>query len=142
MHRGFRIIIILLLFLCLVLIRRYADSLFYDPLIAFFKGDYKTTSLPNFSLGKLIVGVGFRFWLNTLISLAILWFWFQKTSIIQFSFWVYMIVFVLLISLFILLLFVSSEGSYMFLFYVRRFLIQPLLVLLLIPAFYFQKNQR
>lgn len=139
MHKGIRITLILVLFLCLVGIRMYAESLFYDPLIDFFKGDYKTQSLPAFSISKLILGISFRFGLNTLISLGILWFWFQKTSIVKFSLLLYLIVFAVLLLLFIILV-MNAEGNYMVLFYVRRFLIQPILVLLLIPAFYFQKK--
>ena len=41
---------------------------------------------------------------------------------------------------FVLLLNTSADGDHMALFYVRRFLIQPLFLLLLLPAFYFHKR--
>jgi exosortase F-associated protein len=41
---------------------------------------------------------------------------------------------------FVFLLESSAAGEHMALFYVRRFLIQPLFLLLLLPAFYFHKR--
>ena len=119
-------------------IRAFAPTIFYDPLIAFFKSGHITQKLPELQQTKLIISVSFRFWVNTGISLAILWVLFQKQEILKFSLVLYGIAFVLLLLTFVMLLYTSESQSYMSLFYVRRFLIHPIFLLLLIPAFYFQ----
>ena len=123
-----------------ILIRWYEDSLFYDPLITFFKTDHTSQSIPDFD-GLLLIGnIALRYIMNTLLSLAVLWFIFSEKGIIKISVLLYSFLFLFLISVFIYLLFYSDSESYLSLFYVRRFLIQPLFLLLFLPAFYFQKK--
>jgi len=137
-------IIIVVGFLCvlLLLIRAYEDVLFYDPLLDFFKGDYKNLPLPDLDLLKLNFGVVFRYVLNTGISLGILWFIFKDSEIIKLSILLYVVLFVLLLLIFNYILY-TSDGvqNQLPLFYVRRFLIQPVFLLVLLPAFYFQKKK-
>ncbi|MBV1923045.1 MAG: exosortase F system-associated protein [Flavobacteriaceae bacterium] len=134
---------ILGVFICvilLILIRWFEDHLFYDPLIAFFKTDHTSQSLPDFE-GLLLIGnIALRFILNTLLSLVILWLVFSEKGIIKVSVLLYSFLFLLLLLVFMYLLFYNNSESYLSLFYVRRFLIQPLFLLLLLPAFYFQKK--
>ncbi|GHC47784.1 exosortase F system-associated membrane protein [Ulvibacter litoralis] len=124
----------------LVVIRFFESSLFYDPLIVFFKSAPNDV-LPNFETVKLLLHVGFRFVLNTLISLGILWFIFESTEILKLSAIFYLLFFVVLMVALTVLLDTSEAGQHMTLFYVRRFLIQPIFLLILIPAFYFQKKK-
>jgi exosortase F-associated protein len=139
------------LFGVLVAIRAYEDTLFYDPLIPFFKLDHSTQSLPEMEHFRLVANIALRFWMNTLISLGILWLLFRKKEIIKMSVILFSIVFVVLLLAFVILLSSSptasgasenqlASGGHLALFYVRRFLIQPVFLLLLIPAFYFQKR--
>ncbi|SRX74865.1 exosortase F system-associated membrane protein [Aequorivita antarctica] len=124
----------------LVLIRAFEDTLFYDPLLEFFKMDYKILPLPKMDMSRLLAGIVFRFIMNTILSLAIIWLVFRDKEIIKFSAILYGFFFVVLFIAFSFIV-LTSEGtaSHMVLFYVRRFLIQPLFLLLLLPAFYFQK---
>jgi len=140
MKRPLKILGIIVFASLLVLIRFFEDTLFYDPLLEFFKMDYKTLPLPKMDIYPLLTSVVFRFLMNTILSLAILWFVFRDKEIIKFSVVLYSFLFILLFTAFIFIVF-TSEGtsSHMVLFYVRRFLIQPLFLLLLLPAFYFQK---
>jgi exosortase F-associated protein len=140
MKRPLKILGIIVFASLLVLIRFFEDTLFYDPLLEFFKMDYKTLPLPKMDIYPLLTSVVFRFLMNTILSLAILWFVFRDKEIIKFSVILYSFLFILLFTAFIFIVF-TSEGtsSHMVLFYVRRFLIQPLFLLLLLPAFYFQK---
>ncbi|MFC7356653.1 exosortase F system-associated protein [Jejudonia soesokkakensis] len=126
------------LFLLLIVIRMYEEVLFYDPLIDFFKSEYATKALPAFDLLKLLGFTVLRFLLNTLISLLIIWVLFQKKEIIKLSGVLYLVLFVVLMLAFYVSLQISEAGNYMLLFYIRRFLIQPLFLLILVPAFYFQ----
>lgn len=124
----------------LLWIRYFEDSLFYDPFIAFFKSDYQNNPIPEFNTVKLLYNLAFRYLLNTLVSLAVLWVLFEDKEIMQFSLVLYSFVFVVLLSVFSYFIFTESTQDYLPLFYVRRFLIQPLFLLLLIPAFYFQNT--
>ena len=142
MSRGVKIILILLLVIGLVLVRTYAATLFYDPLINFFKGNYISEVIPDLNFSKLLISTSLRFWINTSISLAILWVLFGKKDIIKLSLVLYSIAFIVLLLLFYLILGVFENPSHMLLFYVRRFLIQPIFLLLLIPAFYFQRKAK
>jgi exosortase F-associated protein len=140
MNRSFKIVMVVLLFGLLIVVRFYENDLFYDPLIRFFKVDHSTHMLPEFDMWKLLMNVTLRFFTNTAISLLILWFIFMKKEIIKISIILYLAVFVALLIAFIFLIFSKEMGGHLALFYVRRFLIQPIFLLLLIPAFYFQKK--
>jgi exosortase F-associated protein len=140
MNNTLKIAIAALLFGLLILIRAFQGELFYDPLIEFFKVDHSTEALPNMNLPKLMGNLALRFLLNTLISLWILWVLFRKKEILKISGLLYLLLFLVLSIAFAVLVNSSEEGGHLALFYVRRFLIQPLFLLLLIPAFYFQRK--
>ncbi|WP_461302673.1 exosortase F system-associated membrane protein [Aureisphaera sp.] len=140
MNKGTQWFVVIVLFGLLILIRAFAADLFYDPLIVFFETTHSTDVLPQMDIGKLLMHTSFRFWLNTFLSLLILWVIFKRKDVLKVSLLLYVCVFVLLMIFFSILLGSDQEGGHMALFYVRRFLIQPLFLLLLIPAFYFQKN--
>ena len=141
MNRLLQISLLLLLVCILMMIRYYEEALFYDPFISFFKSDYKNLSLPPFDTLKLIFNIALRYVLNTLLSLAILWIIFKDKGIIKFSLLLYSLVFVVLLGAFTYFIFNDNAQTYLSLFYIRRFLIQPLFILILLPAFYFQKKK-
>lgn len=137
MHKSIQIIGIVFLVIALVLVRAFASQLFYDPFIDYFKNDYLHTNFPDFLTGKLVISLILRYALNTVLSLGIIYLLFQKKHLF-FSIKFYVLSFVILLILFFIALnFFNTD--YLFLFYVRRFLIQPLFVLVLLPAFYYQK---
>lgn len=125
--------------LALVAIRGFSEAIFYDPLIVFFKTNYQTGGLPEVDFIGLLLNLSLRFWMNTLLSLLLLWILFQNKEIVQLSLILYAVAFVLLIVAFTFVAKNYEPGSYQALFYIRRFLIHPLLLLLLIPAFYFHR---
>ena len=140
MNKVLKVLGIFALAALLVLIRTFEDTLFYDPLLHFFEMDYKSMPLPEMDTFALQTGIALRFLLNTIISLAILWLVFQDRGIIKLSLILYSFLFAVLFMAFSFIIFTSEESSGHFvLFYVRRFLIQPLFLLILLPAFYFQK---
>lgn len=140
MAKGVKFVLAGLLFGLLILIRMYEETLFYDPLISFFKVDHSTEKLPQFDRLKLLAHVVLRFVMTTLISLGILWVLFRKIEILKVAGLLYTVLFAILFIAFIIFIQSSESGGHLALFYVRRFLIQPLFLLLLIPAFYFQKK--
>lgn len=134
-------IVVAVLLSLLILIRAFEDVLFYDPLLDYFKSDYKNHPLPEMNVLKMQLHFAFRYFLNTIISLGILWFVFKDLEIIKLSSVLYLVLFILLLIGFNAIFF-TSEGvqNQLPLFYIRRFLIQPLFLLIFAAAFYFQKN--
>lgn len=125
--------------LLLVLIRMFEKQLFYDPFLFYFEGDYMKLPLPKFDGLQLFFGLSFRFLLNTILSLGILYFLFKDKQMIAFVSILYFFLFVLLIVTFFCILHFFKNQENLLLFYVRRFLIQPLFLILFVPAFYYQK---
>jgi exosortase F-associated protein len=135
------IFFLLLLIVLLIAIRTFEKQLFYDPFLYYFEHDYLIFPLPDFNAVKLFCGLLFRFTLNTLISLGIIYLLFKDKQMIVFASFLYVVFFVLLIvAFFSILTFFTSQENFL-LFYVRRFLIQPLFLIVFVPAFYFQKKK-
>lgn len=139
MDKKARILIIMVLFLALVLVRAFQDELFYDPFIEYFRNGYLYGTIPVFSGSKLLLHMIFRYGLNTLISLIIIYVAFQNKDFLIFSVKFYLIAFILLSITFFIILKGELADGYLFAFYVRRFLIHPLFVLILLPAFYYKQ---
>jgi exosortase F-associated protein len=139
MDKKYRIIIIIVLFFVLVLVRAFELQLFYDPFIEYFKNDYLYDPVPVFSGSKLLLDLIFRYGLNSFVSLIIIYVAFQNKNFLIFSIKFYIIAFVILSIVFFIILKGELAHGYLFAFYVRRFIIHPLFVLLLLPAFYYKQ---
>ena len=139
MDKKYRIAIILLLFLALVMVRAFESVLFYDPFIVYFEDDFLHSPIPVFSGRKLLLSMTFRYLLNTVISLAVIHIAFQNSSFTRFSVKFYVLAYVGLSVTFFIILKGELANGYLFAFYIRRFLIHPLFVLLLLPAFYYKQ---
>lgn len=139
-NKTFRYGGIFIAFLLIVCIRLFENKLFYDPFLAFFKSDYQNNSLPIVENFKLILNLFLRYFANAFLSISIIYLLFQNKMHVKIASFLYLLLFVILILVFSYLIFASSRPDNLLLFYVRRFLIQPILLLLLIPAFYFQKK--
>ena len=142
LRNKLKIAIVLLLVLLLSLIRGFETKLFYDPFSSYFQNDYLTAKFPEFDYFRLFLGLFFRYFLNTIVSLGIIYVLFWDLALTKFAGILYLIFFVIFIlAFFILIKFTNGEHNFV-LFYVRRFLIQPILLLLFIPAFFYQKNSK
>jgi exosortase F-associated protein len=139
MKTLYRIIGITLLVGILALIRYFGDRLFYDPLTEFYKSDYLREKVPDLDKGRLLLHAGLRFWSNSIISLAIIYVGFLDRNIVKFSFVLYILLFLVCFTAFTYLIFRIENEHSSALFYVRRFLIQPLFVIILLPAFYYYR---
>lgn len=124
----------------LVLIRAFEEKLFYDPFVEYFKSEYAHSPLPRIQIFKLFFSMGIRFYLNSVISILLLYVLFKDKQIVKFSLLLYMILGSILMISFIFTLTFFGEENKMTLFYIRRFLIQPIFILLFIPAFYYQRQ--
>ena len=139
LQKSHRVLIIIFLFMLLVLVRGFANELFYDPFIAYFINDYLHQPIPVFSGSKLLFDLFFRYSLNTIISLMIIYIAFQNKGFVIFSIKFYILAFIILIITFFIILKGELSNGYLFAFYIRRFIIHPLFVLLLLPAFYYKQ---
>ena len=138
-RKRYRIVEIGLLVSMLVAIRFFEEDLFYDPLIIFFKSDYLLGIIPPMNMAELMINLTFRYALNSIISLAIIYISFRDINILKFSAVLYGILYVLATLVFIFLVLNIEREHYLALFYVRRFLIHPLFLLILLPAFYYYR---
>ena len=140
LQNKFRIIVGLVLILLLILIRAFENQLFYDPFLSYFKSEYTNVAFPKINTIKLFLSLGFRYYLNSMISLGILYLLFNEFKLVKFSTFLYVLFGSILMISFFFVLLKLGESSKMTLFYIRRFIIQPIFLMLFIPAFYYQKK--
>ncbi|WP_299521311.1 exosortase F system-associated protein [Winogradskyella sp.] len=142
MPRLTRYIFVVVLIFVLIAIRSFEDYLFYDPYLKFFENDYLYIDNPRREVVKLVFFTSLRFLLNTLASLGILYLIFNDKVMIKFSVLLYAIAYVLLLVPFLYFVINPKQEDYYLFFNVRRFLIQPIGLILLLPAFYYYKLNR
>lgn len=141
MKNAVKILIILGLVSVLALIRLYEYRFFYDPFMYFFEQAFQRGETLTFT-NAMFFNVFLRFFFNTIISLIILWVAFRSWGIVKFAGLIYAGFFIILFPLFIYLMHHIKPEDYLAAFYVRRFLAHPLLILILLPAFYYYRLQR
>ena len=132
-----RVLIAIGVLLALVAVRAFEQKLFYDPFLPFFKTEFQGKSLPDYEGFKLFLNTFLRYFLNTIFSILLIFQIFKEKKLVVFVSWLYLFLFVVLAIIYFGLLY-SKTSDYLVLFYVRRFLIQPLFLVLFIPAFYYQ----
>lgn len=135
------ILFLITLFALIFAIRIFENQLFYDPFIAYFKTEYATLTYPDYNPFLLYLNLIFRYLLNGILTLAILYVLFKDVSILKFSGLLLFLFLILLIMISFFTLNYLGESQKNLFFYVRRFIIQPIFLLLFIPAFYYQKKK-
>lgn len=139
MNKQQRFFYLTLGFVALVLLRPIGVGVLYDPLEIYFKNDYLKLPLPEMNLFLLGLSVSVKYFFNAFVSLKIIRFALMNDEYTNFSVKIYLWLFLVFFSTFFLLIVWSPSNSTLLLFYVRRFLMHPLLILVLIPAFYYQE---
>ncbi|WP_100615202.1 exosortase F system-associated membrane protein [Confluentibacter citreus] len=139
MNKPVTYISLFMLFTLLVLVRIFENELFYDPYLIFFQNDYLYIDSPRREVFKVTLFTTCRFFINTVLSLGILYLFFKDISMVKFSAIVYVIAYIVLIVLYLYFVISPRQEDYYMFFNIRRFLIQPLFLLLLLPAFYYYK---
>ena len=130
-------LIIALFFIGLIGVRFVEKSWFYDPFLAYFKNYSLHKEFPKVDFLKLTFSHIFRYTLNTGLSLGIIYFWFKNTKYVKFSYITFISVFILLYPLYIFQITEQFSLGKNPIFTIRRFIIQPILLFLLIPSFYY-----
>ena len=142
MTKTTRFIIVTILFGLLVLIRFFENNLFYDPYLQFFENDYLYIDSPRRETLKLVLFTTLRYVLNSTISLGILYVIFRDHSVAKFAGIVYGFAYLFLLAAFLYFVINPKQEDYYLFFNIRRFLIQPLILVILLPAFYYSKIRR
>ena len=137
-----RYILVFILILVLIAIRGFEGVLFYDPYLTFFENDYLYIDNPRREVAKLVLFTSLRYLLNTLASLGIIYLIYKDKIMIKFSVVLYALAYVLLLIPFLYFVINPRQEDYYLFFNVRRFLIQPIGLILLLPAFYYYKLNR
>ncbi|MDO7173084.1 exosortase F system-associated membrane protein [Mariniflexile sp. AS56] len=139
MQKHITYILVFCLVGVLVLIRLFENELFYDPYLIFFQNDYLYIDSPRREVFKVTMFTGLRYVLNSATSLGILYLVFKDKSIVKFSTLVYALAFLALITVYLYFVINPRQKDYYLFFNLRRFLIQPIILILLLPAFYYHK---
>ncbi|WP_432671973.1 exosortase F system-associated membrane protein [Flavobacterium sp. SM2513] len=138
LKHKFQIFLVVLAIIGFAVIRNYEEFMFYDPLLSFFQRDYSSQPLPEVIEWKLLLNLFWRYFLNTILSVFIIFVLFKNKGFVKLSTFLYIVFFVILMLLFVVVFYFFGD-KVMVLFYIRRFLIQPLFLLLFVPGFYFQQ---
>lgn len=134
-----QIFLVILAIVSFAIIRNYEEFLFYDPFLIFFKNEFSHQQLPDFVEWKLLFHLFLRYVVNTILSLFIIYILFRNKGFLKLASVLYIVFFVILMLSFLVVIHFFSD-QLMVLFYIRRFIIQPLFLLLFIPGFYFQQQ--
>ena len=132
-------ILLFVFFGLLILIRFFENELFYDPYLLFFKNDYLYVDSPKLEVLKLVSFTTWRYLLNSMVSLGVLYVFFKDKGIIKFSIIIYVLAYIILLLIYLYFVVNPRQEDYYLFFNVRRFLIQPIILLLLFPAFYYHR---
>jgi len=124
----------------LVGVRMVEDQIFYDPFLNYFHEANKNISFPEFEWGKLIAGHILRFILNLFFSCIIIHFLFKNKEWTVQGAVLITIIFLITFPIYLYCIYDRFETGYLFSFYMRRFVIQPLILLLIIPLFYYRRQ--
>jgi len=123
----------------LIGVRALEDHIFYDPFLNFFHEADRNMPFPDFEWGKLIVNYLFRFILNLFFSCVVIHFWFKNRKWTVQGAILILIIFGITFPIYLYCIYTQFEIGYLFSFYMRRFVIQPLILLLIIPMFYYRR---
>lgn len=127
---------------CLIGVRMVENQIFYDPFLDFFKSNIQQEKFPSFDWGKIIFSHILRFLLNLIFSLGVIYFLFlNKKWTIQTG-GLIILSFIFFFPIYLYCLYSHFEFGELFTFYIRRIIIQPIPLLVLIPMFYYLKKKQ
>ena len=122
----------------LVLVYVFQDQLFSDP-FSNFVYDPVLNNYPDFNKWNYISNKAFRFILNDGFAILLIYGIFGKGDYVRFAALIFMIGFLILLPIYLVLVINYFHESYAYLNHLHRLVLNPVLMMLLIPAFYAQK---
>ena len=138
--KPLRILLVILGIFGLIGVRMVEESLFYDPFLNYFHAADKNAQFPDFAWAKLIINYIFRFSLNLILSAFVVHLVFKNKEWTMQAIVLMVLVFAITFPIYLYCIHTKFEIGYLFSFYMRRFVIQPLTLLLIIPLFYYRKQ--
>ncbi len=141
-NKYIRILLAIVLIIGLIAVRFFEDRIFYDPLIHYFK--YFKARFPQLNETKLYSHIFLRYMLNLLFTVLLIKVIFWKQQYVKFTIIIGVLGLAILLPLYAYQLHNHLIWGDMIFFYVRRFLIQPMFLIILVPCFYYQeiKNKK
>jgi exosortase F-associated protein len=137
LNKTISVVLIALSLLGLASVRLLENDLFYDPFIDYFKSNFQLQSLPELHKGLYLISTVSRYLINLLFTVFTIWLLYRSKEFVKATLWVHLFSFIILIAAFFILVALDDEWVKMTLFYIRRFLIHPILLFILVPGFYF-----
>ncbi|MBP7173084.1 MAG: exosortase F system-associated protein [Cloacibacterium sp.] len=122
----------------LIGVRVSESFLFYDPFLGYFK-EIHYAQFPTFEWGKLILHYILRFSLNLFFSVMAVHFLFLNKKWTLQAIVLMVACFLFFFPMYLYCIYDRFEIGHLLSFYARRFVIQPLMVLLIVPLFYYRK---
>ncbi|MFA9289626.1 MAG: exosortase F system-associated protein [Solirubrobacteraceae bacterium] len=143
MDKITRILGVLISIFLLICIRNYQEDLFFDPYLKFFEDKelFKEKGGLNEFGFEIMVGVGYRYLLNSVLTLVIIYFVFNNIKLVYQSLFIMLMLFVIIFPIYYFFVEIDFREYSLIGFYVRRILIQPILLILLIPSFYYLEQK-
>lgn len=133
-------LLVILGILGLIGVRMVEDQWFYDPFINYFHEANRNVEFPVVVWPKLIVSHLFRFLLNLIFSAIVVQFIFLNKQWTLQAIILMVLVFAITFPIYLYCIYTHFDVGMLFSFYIRRFVIQPLILLLIIPMFYYRKQ--
>ncbi len=115
----------------------FQRDIFYSGFSDFGAG---TVKLPEFNALKFAVHKLIRFLLNDGFSLLIIFGIFQRKDFMSFGFRLFQVELLVILPIYILLTIFMYEQTRFFLQHIHRLVVNPVLMMLLIPAFFYQQH--
>ena len=135
-------LISLAVLLLLVAVRLNESRWFPEKLIDFFGKDlYPDNPLPALGFTDYI-SLLLRYLTNSILSIVFLHVWFGNERITRFLVKFFAATGIVLLLLFGIAVYTYQPGQYLFLFYIRRLIIQPVWLFILFPVIYYLENRK
>jgi exosortase F-associated protein len=123
----------------LVIVYVFQSQLFYDPFINYLYNPLKP-EVPEHIGWKFILSKALRYLLNDGFALLVIWGLFKKKKYIRFAVLIFFIGFLVLLPIYLFLALNYYIETQSFLNHLHRLVLNPVLMMLLIPAFYYQQS--
>jgi exosortase F-associated protein len=123
----------------LIVVYVFQRQLFFDPFQDFMYNPQQP-QYPDFDETSYIISKIIRYALNDGFALLIIWGLFQNKTYMRFAMLVFAIGLFILLPLYLFLVLNHYQSTYTFLNHLHRLVLNPVIMMLLIPAFYYQQS--
>jgi len=125
-------------FIGLALVYVGQKKLFYDPFLDFIYNPV-ADNYPDLETNKYVFSKLFRFLLNDSLAILIIYGFFGPGKYVKFAAYILLFGLVVLLPIYLVLVIFFYQETYSFLNHLHRLVLNPVLMMLLIPAFYSQR---